>query len=432
MVSKSWLAIPRESHFSLANLPFGIISTLQNPSPRPAVAIGENVLDLSVFASSKGFSELGEHSSIIGDVLSETTLNSFAALGRPIHASVRKYLRALLEENTPYPDVLKSNIDLRTRAILPQKDVQNHLPMEIGDYTDFFAGVHHAFNIGVLFRGPENALQPNYMHLPVAYHGRASSVIVSGTAFKRPWGQVFLNAATTTKIPTFTPCKRLDIELELGMFVCKPSKLGEQIKVDAASEHIFGYVLMNDWSARDIQMWEYVPLGPFNAKNFATTISPWVVLADALEPFATAGLENKTELQSYLRESNKKSGLDIKLEVDITTAKGNTTTISRTNASNLMWSFQQMLSHHSVSGCPMRTGDLLGSGTISGSEPGTQGSLLEQIHGGKVALKLNGGEERKFLQDGDTVTIRGWAGGDEDAVVGFGSCTGTLLPALEL
>ncbi|TVY82771.1 Fumarylacetoacetase [Lachnellula suecica] len=438
MALQSWLPVPKGSHFSLANLPFGIISNSKLRTPRPAIAIGEDALDLSDFAKNGGFSELPSIKDHIG-VFSERSLNSFAALGRPVHREVRSYLQSILSIATPYPSLLKDNQALKESSILSLKDVTTHLPLEIGDYTDFFAGVNHAFNIGTLFRGPENALQPNYTHLPVAYHGRASSVVVSGTPIHRPYGQIIVDPAATPKVPTFTPCRRLDIELEMGMFVCKGNKMGKRIGVNSAEDSIFGYVLMNDWSARDVQMWEYVPLGPFNAKNFGTTISAWVVLADALEPFRVTGLENKTTLQEYLRQEQKESVFDIALEVDLTimclaksmeAANGNTTTITRTNACNLLWSFPQMLAHHAVSGCTMRVGDLLGSGTISGTESGTQGSLLEQIQGGKVALKLNHGEERKFLQDGDTISIRGVAGQDENSLVGFGSCVGRIDPAI--
>ncbi|KAH6677263.1 hypothetical protein B0J14DRAFT_506675 [Halenospora varia] len=429
MAVKCWLSLPKGTHFSLANIPFGIISTACNAGPRPAIAIGDFALDLSIFASRNGFSELPTLKEHI-NVFSSSTLNAFAALGRPVHQEVRKYIQIVLSVDTQYPHILKDNAVLRAEALIPLKNVQTHLPMEIGDYTDFFAGINHAFNIGTLFRGPENALQPNYTHLPVAYHGRASSVVVSGTPLRRPCGQILLDPAV--KAPIFSPCKRLDIELEMGMFLCKGNKLGDRISVNEAEDYVFGYVLMNDWSARDIQMWEYVPLGPFNAKNFGTTISPWVVLTDALQPFAAPSLENKTEYQQYLREEKTKNVFDIHLEIDLITATGNATTISRTNARNLLWSFQQMLAHHSVSGCPMRVGDLLGSGTISGTEPGTQGSLLEQIQGGMVALKLNGGEERKFLLDGDSINIRGWCGVDEDNLVGFGDCVGRIDPALPL
>ena len=261
MSLKSWLSVPKRSHFSLANIPFGIITTPSNPSPRPAIAIGDSALDLDAFASGNGFSKLQSSKDYI-HVFSKHSLNAFAALGRPVHREVRSYIQSILAEDTPHTDVLKDNKSLRERAIVPLEDVQTHLPLEIGDYTDFFAGIHHAFNVGSLFRGPDNALQPNYTHLPVAYHGRASSVIVSGTPVHRPYGQVLPDPAATPKQPTFTPCKRLDMELELGAFVCKGNKLGSRIPIDSADESIFGYVLMNDWSARDIQIWEYVPLGP--------------------------------------------------------------------------------------------------------------------------------------------------------------------------
>lgn len=314
---KSWLQIAASSHFSLSNIPFGIISTSLNASARPAIAVGEYALDLQVFAENGGFFELPGAEAVIKS-LSNPTLNAFAALGRPTHREVRNYLQTIFREDSPHPKILKTNEALKKLSLIPLKDVQTHLPLEIGDYTDFFAGVNHAFNIGVLFRGPENALQPNYNHLPVAYHGRSSSIVVSGTPLRRPWGQILLDPKSKPEVPVFNPCKRLDIELELGMFVCTGNKLGEPINVNSAQDHIFGYVLMNDWSARDIQMWEYVPLGPFNAKNFGTSISAWVVLADALEPFATTGIENKTELQDYLQEEKKDSALDIKLEIDIT------------------------------------------------------------------------------------------------------------------
>lgn len=316
----SWLRISSTSHFSLANIPFGIISTASNAKPRPAIAIGEYALDLALFANRGGFSLARDIQQHI-DVFSEPNLNAFAAQGQSFHRRTRRYLQSIFIEDTPYPTLLKTNESLRREALIELKDIQKHLPLEIGDYTDFFAGKNHAFNIGVLFRGVDNALQPNYTHLPVAYHGRASSVVVSGTPLRRPWGQILEDPKIEPRTPTFTPCKRLDIELELGMFVCKGNALGEQININRAKEHIFGYVLMNDWSARDVQMWEYVPLGPFNAKNFGTTISAWVVLADALEPFATRGIENDTYLQSYLREDEANNVLDINLEIDLRSKK---------------------------------------------------------------------------------------------------------------
>jgi fumarylacetoacetase len=428
---RSWFSIPRGSHFSLANIPFGVISTASSTKPRVAVAIGEHALDLEAFAASNGFSAL----SIIQPhqaVFSEPSLNAFAALGRPIHAVVRKYIQSVFSEDTTYPDVLKNNSALQKQALLPLNEVRSHLPFKIGDYTDFFAGLNHAYNCGVIFRGPNDALQPNYKHLPVGYHGRASSVVPSGTPIRRPNGQILLNPTAEKKVPTFSPCRKLDMELELGAFVCGSNEQGMPIPIEKAEENLFGVVLMNDWSARDIQAWEYVPLGPFNAKNFGTTISTWVVLADALEQFKTKGLENDSEVLPYLREKNEKTVYDINLEVDIKTSSGNKATVCKVNARNLLWSFPQMLAHHTVNGCPFQPGDLLGSGTISGTSPAEFGSFLEQSNNGKDSISIAGGEKRIFLEDGDEITIRGVCGTDEEALVGFGECVGRIEPALQL
>lgn len=427
----SWLQIPKNSPFSLANIPFGIISSTKASSRVPAIAIGEYALNLSAFASSAGFSQLPVIQPYLS-VFNEPTLNAFAALGRPVHRQVREYLQAVFKADTPYPQVLKDNAALQKEALLPLSEVTNHVPLQIGDYTDFYAGLNHAYNVGVLFRGPENALQPNYTHLPVAYHSRASSVVVSGTPIHRPNGQILTNPAATPKVPTFSPCKKLDIELELAAFVSKPNDLGKPVPINEAEDHIFGLVLMNDWSARDIQAWEYVPLGPFNAKNFATTITPWVVLIDALEPFRAPGLEpgDRETLLPYLREKRAVNAYNIPLEVEITPESGKSTVISRSNAQNLLYSFPQMLTHHTITGCNMNTGDLLGSGTISGKEPQSQGSILEQTNG-KNPIKLSDGSERIFLEDGDRVVLRGLAG-EEGSYVGFGDCEATILPALKL
>ncbi|KAE8328648.1 hypothetical protein BDV39DRAFT_214297 [Aspergillus sergii] len=427
----SWLQIPKNSPFSLANIPFGIISSTKSTSRVAAIAIGEYALNLSTFASSGGFAQLPDFQPHLS-VFSQPTLNAFAALGRPVHRQVREYIQNVFRADTPFPQVLKDNTSLQKEALLPLSEVTNHVPMQIGDYTDFYAGLNHAYNVGVLFRGPENALQPNYKHLPVAYHSRASSVVPSGTPIHRPNGQILANPAATPKLPTFSPCKRLDIELELAAFVSKPNDLGKPVNINEAEDHIFGLVLMNDWSARDIQAWEYIPLGPFNAKNFATTITPWVVLLDALEPFRATGLEpgDRDSLLPYLREKRAANVYDIPLEVEITNAGGKPTIISNSNAKNLLYSFPQMLAHHTITGCNMNPGDLLGSGTISGTEPKTQGSLLEQTNG-KNPLKLEDGSERLFLEDGDTIVLRGKAG-TEGNYVGFGDCTGTILPAIKL
>lgn len=427
---KSWLPIPLNSHFSLSNIPFGIITSRNSQvEKRPAVAVGDHVLDLKAFSLANGFSTLPSLKDNL-QVFSQPTLNAFAALGRPIHREVRAYLKEVFSEATKFPEVLKENAALREAALLPKHDTKMHLPMQIGDYTDFFAGINHAFNVGTMFRGPANALQPNYTHLPVGYHGRASSVVVSGTPIRRPNGQMLLDPTADPKIPSFGPCRRLDIELELGCFLCTPNRMGEPIRISNAESHIFGFVLMNDWSARDIQTWEYVPLGPFNAKNFATSISPWIVLADALIPFKANKLKNESEVLPYLREESEDTVFDIKLEVDLTTPDGATTTISQTSGANLLWSFPQMIAHHSVGGCPMQTGDLLGSGTISGKGTGDLGSMLEMNQGGKKDIILAGMDVRKFLKDGDSVTLRGVCGSDDGGLVGFGECVGTIESAL--
>ncbi|VUC25558.1 unnamed protein product [Clonostachys rosea] len=428
----SWLYVAPSSHFSLANIPFGIISTSANATLRPAVAIGEYVLDLKAFSQGNGFSGDLNIREILGDSFQQCNLNAFAALGRPFHRKVRAYLQEILATDTKYPQLLKNNTNLREMAILRLADVTNHVPMAIGDYTDFYAGKHHAYNVGALFRGPSNALQPNYTHLPVAYHGRASSIVVSGTSIRRPWGQVVLDPVAEPKIPSFTPSQKLDFELELGMFVCSSNQLGHPIPVSKADDYIFGYVLLNDWSARDVQAWEYVPLGPFTAKNLGSSISPWIVLADALEEYKTRGIENRTSYAQYLEqpvEVKEKSVLRVDLEVELISASGNKSIISRSSTRYMMWSWAQMITHHTVTGCNLRTGDFLGSGTISGPNEGTEGSMLEQTQDGKSNIMIGGDEARQFLEDGDTVIIRGVAGKD-GALVGFGEVAGMIKPAV--
>jgi fumarylacetoacetase len=447
-MGSSWVPdVSPTSDFSLENLPFGIVTTPVNPSPHAAVAIGSNILDLEVLAAHPStslaslFPSLGGHE----DVFAQPTLNAFAQLGRAVHREVRSGLRDLLAADTSRPDVLRDHAEWREKAILPQHSVRMHLPMAIGDYTDFYAGYHHAFAVGTMFRGAQNALQPNYTHLPVGYHGRASSIVVSGTPIRRPNGQILLDPAAELKQPITGPSRKLDFELELGCFIARPNEAGEAVGVDEADDRIFGYVLLNDWSARDIQAWEYVPLGPFNSKNFGTSVSPWVVLADALEPFRTKPIENVAELQGYLQEAKNASVFDIRLEVDLTSEsahktqalavadasqapEGDTTTIARTSAKNLLWSFPQMIAHHTLGGCPLRTGDLLGSGTISGSGGSSEcGSLLEMTQNGQNEVLLYGMDARTFLKDGDAITMRGVCG-EDGARVGFGECRGALLP----
>lgn len=311
---RSWLDIPKGSHFSIKNLPFGIISSSADASLRVGTAIGAHVLDLKAFSRNGGFANLPE---IQGQtsVFDQESLNSFAALGQATHRAVRRHLQEVLSAETTLSSLLKDNMPLREKAILPLSGVQLHLPMRIGDYTDFYAGICHASTVGTILRGADKALQPNYKHMPVAYHGRASSIVVSGTPIRRPRGQI---APAGSAEPVFSPCKRMDIELEMAAFTCKASELGKPVSVNEAPEFVFGYVLMNDWSARDIQAWEYVPLGPFTAKNFGTTISPWVVLADAIEPHRAEPLPNDRVTQEYLREERKDSVFSINLEVELT------------------------------------------------------------------------------------------------------------------
>lgn len=315
MASNSWFPIPSDSHFSLANIPFGIITYPSHDIPRPAVAIGENALDLSIFSQAYGFASLPSiqpHSA----VFRQTTLNDFAALGRPIHGQVRRYLQEIFDKDTKLPHILKDNPKLQKSCLQELRSVKTHLPLHIGDYTDFYAGRNHAQNCGELFRAVADALPPNYTHLPIGYHGRASSVVVSGTPIHRPRGQI--KPTATDQSPTFAESQKLDMELELGAFIGRANAMGQPVPVEKAEENLFGFVLLNDLSARDIQMWEMAPLGPFNSKNFGTIISPWVVLADALEPFKTKGLENETRLLPYLQQKNRDKVYDINLEVTLT------------------------------------------------------------------------------------------------------------------
>jgi len=430
MAARSWVQVDPESPFSLANIPFGIISTLDSPRKRPAIAIGDYALDMQQLASAGVFSNILSSGEDV-NVFEASSLNAFAAAGRPFHRRIRTFIQELLRDDSPYPEALRDDTKLKEAALIPLAQVQNHVPLDIGDYTDFYVGLNHAYNVGVLFRGPENALQPNYKHLPVGYHGRSSSIVPSGQAIRRPCGQ-WLTAPGETQ-PQFGPSRKLDIELEVAAFVCTPNTQGDPVAIDDAEDHLFGLVLMNDWSARDIQAWEYVPLGPFNSKNFATTISPWVVLMDAVEPFRTDGLDtaNQNNLLPYLREAKQKTAYDISLQVALKTASGDYAVVSNSNAKNLLFSFPQMLAHHTIGGCNMRTGDLLGSGTISGSSRDSLGSFLEITKNGKEPFESREGNKitRTFLQDGDEVVITGRCG-SLGSYVGFGPCSGKVEAAL--
>jgi fumarylacetoacetase len=351
-------------------------------------------------------------------------MNAFMALGPARWAAMRERLTALLmEDGDP---ALRDNAALRQKALIPIAEIRLHLPFKVSGYTDFYAGRNHAFNVGALFRGAVNALPPNWFSMPIAYNGRASTVVVSGTEIHRPCGQI---KPAGEELPIFSPSRRLDIELELGAVIGTPSVMGQPVTVAEAEKMIFGFVLLNDWSARDIQVWEYQPLGPFQAKAFATSISPWIVTAAALEPFRVKTPARERVLLPYLQEPSPML-YDIELTVAMQPASAaRRSTISRTNYRVMYYSAPQLLTHHAIGGCKMDTGDLLGSGTISGLTPDSLGSLLEMTEGGKAPITLETGETRSFIEDGDTFTLSGFAQG-QGFRIGFGECTGKILPAV--
>jgi fumarylacetoacetase len=418
---ESFVEVSRDSDFPIQNLPYGAFVRSDASGPRVGVAIGDLVLDLTVVEEAGLLSVPGSRAVRL---FADGTLNGLMALGRPVWRAVRARIGELLRADNPE---LRDSQGVRDSALVRQADVKMKLPAEIGDYTDFYSSRHHAFNVGTMFRGPENALMPNWVWLPVAYHGRSSSIVISGTDVRRPRGQQIAEGASG---PTLGPSRLVDYELEMGFFVGSGSGLGRSIAVSEADEHIFGMVIVNDWSARDIQKWEYQPLGPFLAKNFATTVSPWVVTMDALEPFRCEGPVQKPEPLDYLVSPGRRS-YDIFLEVWLKPAgSGEEVRLSRGNFNDLYWDVRQQLAHHTVNGCNMRPGDLLASGTISGESKGSRGCLLELTWRGGEPVKLPGGEELKFLRDGDEVLMRGWCE-REGVRIGFGECAGRLLPAAE-
>jgi fumarylacetoacetase len=345
------------------------------------------------------------------------------ALGKPVWTATRNFIQRILSADEA---LLRDNQALRDEAFVALSEVKNHLPANIGDYTDFYASKEHATNVGIMFRGKDNALQPNWTHLPVGYHGRASSVVVSGTDIRRPSGQ---RVVVKGEPPVFGKCARLDIELEMAFLVGSGNELGQPITIDNAEDHIFGVVVMNDWSARDIQAWEYVPLGPFLGKNFGTTVSPWIVTLDALKPFVVDQPAQDPKPLDYLQSSTP-GGYDINLAVDYKpSGSNNFTTVAKSNLKYMYWTFKQQLAHHTVNGCNMRPGDLCGSGTISGPTEDSYGSLLELTWSGQKEVELNDGVKRKFLEDGDEINLIGYCQG-EGYRVGFGDCLGKISPAL--
>lgn len=409
---RSWVesANSPETDFPLNNLALGVFTHPDTTGARCGVAIGDQILDATGLEAA-GLLSLSER-----PVLAEPAWNALMACGTQAWADLRAQLTAMLSEDAPER--------LRIESFLhPMHAAKLHLPFTVAEYTDFYASLHHATNVGTMFRGADNALPANWLHIPVGYNGRASSVVVSGTDIRRPWGQL-----KTPDIPTphFAPSARFDFELELGAIVGQPSH--GPITVAQADEMIFGYVLLNDWSARDIQAWEYQPLGPFQSKATATTLSPWIVMRAALEPFRAPAPERVTPLLPHLSDCGPMH-YDIELEVSLASKGGQAVAISRTNARELYYSAAQQLAHHASSGCPMRVGDLLGSGTISGPQAENRGSLLELSWGGEAPIDI-GGVSRSFLENGDTLTLRGAAMADGYRI-GFGPCSGRVLPALK-
>lgn len=413
---RSFIDVAPDSHFPIQNLPYGVFSAKDGLAPRIGVAIGDYVLDLWQLAQDCRFDVVEPA------VFAAPQLNPFMALGPNVWSQTRARISELLRHD--YPE-LRDNEKLRKRALVPKADVTLHLPFAVSGYTDFYSSKEHATNVGVMFRGKDNALQPNWLHMPIGYNGRASTVVVSGTKVTRPRGQL---KPPTADVPSFGPCKRLDFELEMGVVVGQPSTMGEMLTEQQAEEMIFGFVILNDWSARDIQQWEYVPLGPFQAKAFATSISPWVVTREALEPFRLHGPAQEPKPLPYLQQTQP-NNYDLALEVDLRAAPMNAPkNISRTNFKYMYWSSVQQLVHHASSGCAMNVGDLLGSGTISGPEKDQRGSLLEISWNGTEPVELAEGIKRSFLEDGDSLLMRGWCQGDGYRV-GFGEVEGTILAA---
>jgi len=408
---ESWVvsANTDQTDFPLNNLPYGSFAH-QDGNPHCCVAIGAFILDVSAMAKD-GLLKAGNK-----NPWGSGKWNDFMALGPEIWVTFRKALIELLAFDNP-------NQQQTEGYLVPTEDAQLLMPFIVAEFTDFYAGRHHAINVGTLFRGAENALPPNWLHMPIGYNGRASSVVVSGTNIRRPWGQI---KGPDDAAPRFAPSAKFDLELELGAIVGTASY--GPISVGEADENIFGYVLLNDWSARDIQAWEYQPLGPFQAKATATTISPWIVTRAALEPFRCATPAREIALLDHLKDTGPML-YDIDLEVNIAAAGNPATTITKTNYSRMYYSAAQLLAHHTTSGCPMRVGDLLGSGTISGPQISEYGSLLELSRGGKEPITLDTDETRSFIEDGDTLTLKGAAKGN-GFKIGFGACSGTVLPAL--
>lgn len=415
---RSFIEVDPSSDFPIQNLPYGVFLTPEQPDLRVGVAIGDFVLDLAALETA-GLIRFDNASG----VFAQSSLNAFMALGPKVWTTTRARISELLRHDHPE---LRDNKELRNRALVPRNFADMHMPIAVQGFTDFYSSKEHATNVGIMFRGKDNALMPNWLSIPIGYNGRASTVVVSGTPIRRPRGQL---KPPTADMPVFGPCKRLDFELEMGVVIGQASAMGEMLTEQQAEEMIFGFTLLNDWSARDIQAWEYVPLGPFQAKAFGTSISPWIVTREALEPFRVKGPVQDPAPLAYLQQKHAQN-YDLRLEVDLKTENmQKSAAITRTNFKYMYWSSVQQLVHHASSGCAMNVGDLLGSGTISGPEKSERGSMLELSWGGAEPLDLGNGVQRSFLEDGDSLTMRGWCQG-EGYRVGFGEVEGTILPTV--
>ena len=412
----SWIEVEANSDFPIQNLPFGVYSDSATKH-HLCSAIGNYIIDLYELANLGYLSNL----SINKEVFNNNYLNNFIDLGKDVTRALRDRLSDLLENSN---NELQNNKDAFATVFKLQTAVNMLLPVKVGDYTDFYSSIDHATNIGTMIRDPKNALMPNWKYIPVGYHGRASSICVSGTPLHRPKGQM---KPADAEVPTFGPCKLLDFELETAFIIGKSTQLGESISTEKADDYIFGMTLFNDWSARDIQTWEYIPLGPFLSKNFASTISAWIVTLDALEPFRTEGYVQEPKVFPYLEYTGDKN-IDIKLQVAIQPENSTETVICNSNYKYMYWTMEQQLAHHTVNGCNVNVGDMMGSGTISGPQPQEYGSMMELSWKGTKPLTLNDGTERKFINDNDTVILRGYCQ-NEHVRIGFGECKAKLLPA---
>jgi fumarylacetoacetase len=412
----SWLNIAPDSDFSLHNFPFGIFTHPTYGDKRMCSAIGNYVIDLQRALELGFFHGFGFHY----DFFNKDFLNDFIAVGKSGTQFVRERLYKVVTDE----DFMQAK-EFRYEFLFPMDEVTLHLPIQIGDYTDFYSSREHATNVGMMFRDPANALLPNWLHLPVGYHGRSSSIVVSGTPIHRPKGQML--PPEGGDIPIFGESKRLDFELEMGFVIGKNTSLGDSISTSDAEDYIFGVALFNDWSARDIQQWEYVPLGPFLGKNFGSTLSPWIVTMDALEPFRCEGPTQEKQVLPYLTFEGAKN-FDINLEVWISPENSEAKKVCSSNFKYMYWNMAQQLAHHTVNGCDVKVGDLMASGTISGSTPDSFGSMLEIAWKGTQPVVMPDGTERRFIQDNDTVIVRGWA--ERKGIrVGFGEAKGKILPS---